>query len=579
MENKQTFKNLKKAIIYIYKLKPIVTISYTLLYILVPLVEMISITINGKFLDSVAKLIQQKTEFTIKGFYISDAFWYLSMSVLLWIITRVLNRSHEYLGTFVDNLYNRKIRSNILKKLATENLQEIEDMEFQNLLEFVRKYSADNILYAYKNFTKFLSQLIRFFSALIIVIGNTGPSAIILLFIALPEITNEYKWLENFASFYNKTVERTRRINYIENLLLNVRSFIELKVNNLYSSFIKTFNSSGKKQNSGHNKRNLHSKIDKAFFSALDQILFRMYSVYLIALAITKNFTIGKFQAMYNYASTTYNSSYNTLYQIAILRKNAIYIDKYFDFINYKGFGDLSYGQAKLKKDINSIEMDDLDFKYQHEDVKALEDISFKINAGEKVAIIGGDGSGKSTFMKILCGLYEITSGDYRVNNLSIRELDRGELKKEISIINQVFNQYYIPLKQNITINGTGEFNLKRYKAVKRIAQVEKFIEKENLDENQLLGKFFASGREISPGYWQRLAIARMLYRKASIYIMDEAFTYIDQYSREKILKNTMSFLKDKIVIYISQDYENLDLFDKAYELKNGHLEEYKDFK
>ncbi len=178
--------------------------------------------------------------------------------------------------------------------------------------------------------------------------------------------------------------------------------------------------------------------------------------------------------------------------------------------------------------------------------------------------------------MKILCGLYEITAGDYTVNGLSIRELDRGELKKQISITEQGFNQYYTSLKQNIIINSSEKFNNLQYQHVKEITQVDKFIKKEDLSDNQLLGKFFAKGREISPGYWQRLAIARMLYRKASVYIMDEPFTFIDQHSRKEILKNSIKFLEDKILIYISQDYDDLDLFDKVYELKGGHLEKYK---
>lgn len=100
-------------------------------------------------------------------------------------------------------------------------------------------------------------------------------------------------------------------------------------------------------------------------------------------------------------------------------------------------------------------------------------------------------------------------------------------------------------------------------------------MKKESINEDQRLGKAFDKGVELSPGYWQRIAIARCLYHNRQIFILDEPFLYIDQEARRKLLKQIMSFVgRDRTLICISQDKDNTDLFDKVFALKKGKVQQ-----
>jgi ABC-type multidrug transport system fused ATPase/permease subunit len=152
------------------------------------------------------------------------------------------------------------------------------------------------------------------------------------------------------------------------------------------------------------------------------------------------------------------------------------------------------------------------------------------------VAFVGNSGSGKTSLVKILCGLFAITAGDYVVGGYSVRELARGELKNRVSVLFQDFVRYNFTLKRNIVLSRERKkVNQTLYEKAKKISEVDVFLEKENMSEEQVLGKFLGT-RELSPGHWQRLAIARMIYRNRDIMIMDEPFTFIDGPSRHLFL-------------------------------------------
>jgi ABC-type multidrug transport system fused ATPase/permease subunit len=260
---------------------------------------------------------------------------------------------------------------------------------------------------------------------------------------------------------------------------------------------------------------------------------------------------------------------------IALMSDRLSYADEFFSLIEWQGFGDISHGTKKLPNEPLSLKLMKLDFAYPDQpDRKVLENISLEINPGEKVVFYGGDSSGKSSLVKLLTGMYEIIAGDYMIDGYSIRELKRGELKSRISVVFQNFINYSFSLEKNIVI-GSEKKNVDRklFKKVLRITGLDKLLEREDVEKQTRLGKYFADGTELSPGYWQRVAIARMLYRNKDIFIMDEPFTFIDSNSKSQIIEDIIDFVGDeKILIYITRSTEDLEKFDRVFYFENGHL-------
>jgi len=213
-----------------------------------------------------------------------------------------------------------------------------------------------------------------------------------------------------------------------------------------------------------------------------------------------------------------------------------------------------------------SIEVKHLYFSYNGV-VNVLEDINMKIEAGQKVAIVGASGSGKTTLANIIVGFYPITEGDILYNGVSIRKIGLDVVRKNV----------YLVLQTPMLFNGTLRFNLtlgedipeeKIWKALE-IAQLKDFVEKLPQGLDTPVGK---NGVRLSGGQKQRLAIARMILAEPKVVILDESTSALDVETEAKLLKALEEYLKDKTTIYIAHRLSTVRKVDYIYVLDKGRI-------
>lgn len=548
-----------------------------LLFIIVTISEMIAITVTGKFLDSIVQVIQNFEVFDLERYFATESFYYLCISLLLWIFVSIGDKVRINLGNNIADKVWRDTNIEMLTKVSNINLQDIEKPKLLSLIEYIPNYSIDNLIFSYESFSTIIYQLARGITAYVILSSHLGWSVLLLSLFVLPEVLLCMFNRKTIQLYNDRNMEILKLTNYIYSTLgMDIGNFNELRANNTFDSLRKKFS----KEKDGYLKglfyRRKHFTIDEVFGSVVGQLFKYTYVVYLIAYAIAQKITIGTFSVLFNYIDVAYTSSFEVFNTFALLDNYLSYTSKYFEFINHEGFGDITHGFEKLPKGTPDIEFLKLDFAYPDEPQrKVLEDLSFKIKAGEKVAFFGGDSSGKSTIIKMLTGLYQVTSGDYLMGGYSVRELDRGEVKSKIAVTFQGFVNYSFSIRENITLAGNRRgINKDLYNRIIKICEIDTFMKREGINDKLKLGKYL-DGKELSPGYWQRLAIARMLYRNRKIFILDEPFTFIDGFSREKIIKGVLKFAgPDRTVILITRDTDLLDLFDKIYFLERGRIVE-----
>ena len=552
------------------------------LFVVVTISEMVGITIAGKFLDATVKVIQESNGFSIDEYIATESFFFLCISLLLWIFVAIGNKVRIYLSNNIADKVWKDTNLEILEKVSTSNLQDIEKPILQNLIEYIPNYSIPNLIFSYESFSTIVYQLARGITALVILYSHLGWSVLILVVLVLPEVLLCHFNRKLIQIYNDKQMSVLKLTNYIYYTLgMDIRNFNELRVDNTYDFLKKKFTSAKDEYLKGLFFKRKHFTIDEVFGSVTGQLFKYAYVVYLLAYTIKNKLSIGNFSALFNYVEVVYNSSFHVFNTLALLDNYLSYSSKYFDFVNHQGFGDEKPGSMKLLRKTPDLEFLKLDFAYPDQpEKKILENISFKIEAGQKVAFFGGDGSGKSSLIKLFAGLYEITSGDYLIGSYSIRELERSQLKRKISVTFQNFVNYSFSIRENITLTGEKKkVDRELYNKVIKICEIDKLIRRENITDTLKLGKYL-DGKELSPGYWQRLAIARMLYRNRDIFILDEPFTFIDGPSRDRIMRGILKFAGPKrTVILISRDTDLLDMFDRIYVLERGHITEKGDWK
>ncbi len=571
-----SLKLLLRTIKYYYTINPLLVFIKELSHVIRTLINIYSIFVAGKFIDGTVFVLTEWEAFTFREYMITDSFFYLLVGLILFCVARLLSGLAAYLDVILDSEFYFKADLDILKKISSTNLQEVEEKEFQDLINYVPHYSTTIFVQTIQHLSHSLIQLITFLGSFIMLATVMGWSSFLIILFVLPETIMQFIRNNQIRQYIDSSIGKIKYMNYVKLISTRVPDFPELRVTGVFKFLKKFFKKKGKVYYSGLYEKHFHLHTDQTLFSIVDQVLLTIYIVYILAVSVVKGITIGQFSALVNYARTGYAAAYHFINHLFTVLNNLSYIKNFFKFLDYEGFGDVPFGYEKLPKGCPSLKFVDLDFAYPKTKEKVLEGINLEIKPGEKVAFVGSSGSGKSSLVRILCGLFKITAGDYVIGGYSVRELARGQLKNKIAVVFQDFVRYNFSIKRNILIgNRNSEVNKSLYEKAKKIAGVDKFMKRLKLKDEQLLGKFLGSGNELSPGHWQKLAIARMIYRNKEIMIMDEPFTFMDAPSKAEILDGIVEFVGDtKILIYITQDTDNLNKFDRVYYFKKGKIVE-----
>ena len=224
-------------------------------------------------------------------------------------------------------------------------------------------------------------------------------------------------------------------------------------------------------------------------------------------------------------------------------------------------------GDIKLdSKNGVDISLKNLSFSY-NKDKNNLSNISFDIKAGEKIAIIGASGSGKTTISQLIAGFYEKSSGDILYNNISIDDIDKKSLRSSVFLVLQMPILFNNTLRFNLTM-GEDIDDEKIFKALK-IAQMDDVLKNMPNGLDTIVGKM---GVRLSGGQRQRLSIARMILANPSVVIFDESTSALDVQTETNLFKELKEFLKDKTVITIAHRLSSVKNASKIYVLNDGEL-------
>lgn len=245
---------------------------------------------------------------------------------------------------------------------------------------------------------------------------------------------------------------------------------------------------------------------------------------------------------------------------------------RYFEILDTKD--EMTYGNKVL--DLSGgfeIEFKNVSFKYPGAENYALQNVNLKIKNGEHLAVVGRNGSGKTTFIKLMCRLYDVTDGEILINGVNIKDYTKDSIIKLYSVVFQDFKIFSVSLKDNICANS--DFESDRFYACLENADIKERTEHMPNKENTYLYKDLdENGIEISGGEAQKLALARALYKDAPIVVLDEPTAALDPIAENEIYSRFNTFVQGKTAIYISHRLSSCAFCDKIAVFNNAKLAE-----
>lgn len=245
---------------------------------------------------------------------------------------------------------------------------------------------------------------------------------------------------------------------------------------------------------------------------------------------------------------------------------------RYFEILDTKD--EMTYGNKVL--DLSGefeIEFKNVSFKYPGAENYALQNVNLKIKNGEHLAVVGRNGSGKTTFIKLMCRLYDVTDGEILINGVNIKDYTKDSIIKLYSVVFQDFKIFSTTLKENVC--ASGDFDEGRFYACLENADIKERTEHMPNKENTYLYKDLdENGVEISGGEAQKLALARALYKDAPIVVLDEPTAALDPIAENEIYSRFNTFVQGKTAIYISHRLSSCAFCDKIAVFNNAKLAE-----
>lgn len=232
-------------------------------------------------------------------------------------------------------------------------------------------------------------------------------------------------------------------------------------------------------------------------------------------------------------------------------------------------------GKTPFNGEVETIEFKDVTFTYPNAEKPVLKNISFSIKKGEKISIVGLNGAGKSTLVKLICRMYQADSGEILVNGKNIYDYDYMSYMNTISAVFQDYRLFNFTIAENVSCQQKGANQNEIHRLIKEVGLEEKVAELPNGIESRFGKDYDEDGIEMSGGQSQKIAIARALYKKASMVILDEPASALDPIAEAEIYEKFNSLVEDKTAIYISHRMSSSVFCDRILIIDGGTVADY----
>jgi ATP-binding cassette subfamily B protein len=260
--------------------------------------------------------------------------------------------------------------------------------------------------------------------------------------------------------------------------------------------------------------------------------------------------------------------------------QHTTFLDDYFSFLAIEPLVPTPINPRPAPKNFNDgIEFDNISFSYPGGTEPAVEGLNLQIQGGELIALVGENGAGKSTLVKLLLRFYDANQGTVRVGGVDVREMDPEALRSRIGVLFQDYASYELSVRENVVMgrpDGRPDVRVDDDRVVEALqsARSEWLLKKMPNGLDSKVGRLFEGGHDLSGGEWQRLALARLMYRDADIWILDEPTSSLDPEAEAAIFAELKENLKGRIGIVISHRFSTVRIADRIAVIAGGRIAE-----
>ncbi len=391
--------------------------------------------------------------------------------------------------------------------------------------------------------------------------------------LSIPVAVVSYHTIRSTNQFTLSQTAKSRKVGYISSLLTDKTAVNEIRIFSLFDHFKNMWLRENKILFDKRMEHNVKIRT-KERITRWTEILFILFVIIISALSLHRGeITSAIFLSLVSQIQEiTASLTYYLPYTLLGLSDGIRYFSELYDFMHMDERERCTVSCLNDTSDFE-ITFDHVSFTYPNTNHPVLSDVSFTVHKGEKVALVGLNGSGKTTILKILAGLYIPTSGRATVNGIDIRSLDDRTKSSLLSIVFQDYCKFDMTIRENITLGKTeAETNDEKINDCIHVSGLDDLMENTNLE--QPLGIFNENGRGLSVGQYQKIALCRALYANASMLVLDEPTASLDPKAEVELYHNILNTSANKTSLLISHRLGAVSHCNKIFVLDDGIIKE-----
>jgi ATP-binding cassette subfamily B protein len=469
---------------------------------------------------------------------------------------------------------NYTLNARLIRKALSLDLTHFENAEFYDKLQNARREADWRALQIMNNGFYIAQNIITLISFAAILLTFNIWLTLILFGATIPAFIAQSKYAQLHFRLLSWRAPEARRLNYLEYLLTVDSSVKEVKLfglgEPLLGRYADLFWKFMREDQALAQKRSLASfgwglLATLSYYFAYAWIIFR---------TVGGEITLGSMTMYLSIFRSSQNVFQTLFFGLSDLYENALFMSNLFAFLELKPQMPVSDHPIALPGKLeHGIEFRHVSFKYPDREEYALRDVSVTIKPGEKIALVGANGAGKTTFVKLLTRLYDPSEGQVLIDGVDLREVDPNDLQKRIGVIFQDFVRYHLSARENVGFGQIDQLdNEPRIIDSATRSGADPTIRALPQGYDTMLGKWFERGHDLSGGEWQKVALARAFMREAEVLVLDEPTASLDALNEYAIFQRFRELTDNKIALLISHRFSTVRMADRIVVLDEGQV-------
>ncbi len=507
---------------------------------------------------------------------VRPGFWWLVVAEFaLAVLNSILIRSTDYSDSLLADKYTRYVSIRVMNHAASLDLQAYEDPVFYDRLERARVQATDRLAMI-QQIGRLVQQTITTITFSVSIMLFSPWLMLLLIAGVVPAFLGESHFaFLGYAKNFRQTPMR-RQMDYLRVLGGSKEAAKELKLFGLRDFLRERFTRLSDDiydENVALSKRKL---IAGSLLSMVGTMGYYSAYVFVIWRTVTGALSIGTLTFLtgaIQQASSNIEQIFSTL---AGIGDQALFLTDLLAFFEMQPTIRSKPNALPAPRPITrGVEFREVSFSYPGNPRMVLDRINFKLHTGERLALIGENGQGKTTIVKLITRLYDPTEGEILLDGVDLREYDLEDLHHEIGVIFQDFMRYEMTARENIAVGRIEEIgNLELVKGAAQKSLADQTIGRLSLGYDQMLGRRFEQGVDLSGGEWQKVALARAYLRDAQLLILDEPTAALDARSEFEVFHRFTELTAGKMALFISHRFSTVRSADRILVLENGKITE-----